>query len=85
MKKPHKYHNSHVTFSPHPKSLEGTLPPTEEQQKQYGFCDINSTLVNTIEAIQNAPSKQKMKGKVDNEDITELKLELKTELRMELK
>ena len=30
--KTHKIHNSHVTFTPHPKSLEGTLPPTEEQQ-----------------------------------------------------
>ena len=83
--KTHKIHNSHVTFTPHPKSLEGTLPPTEEQQKQFGFCDINSALVNTLEAIQNAPSNQKMKTRADKEDIQVLKLELKTELKRELK
>ena len=83
--KTHRIHNSHVTFTPHPKNLEGSLPPTEEQQKQFGFCDINSTLVNTIEAIQNAPNNQKMKNKVDNKDINELQLELKTELKKELK
>ena len=29
--KTHRIHNSHVTFTPHPKSLEGTLPPSDEQ------------------------------------------------------
>ena len=76
--KTHKIHNSHVTFTPHPKSLEGTLPPTEEQQKQYGFCNINSALVNTLEAIQNASSSQKMKTNANNSDISVLKLELKS-------
>ena len=32
-----KIHNSHVAFTPHPKSLEGAFPPTEDQQKQFGF------------------------------------------------
>lgn len=31
-------------------------------------------LVNTLEAIQNAPNNQKLKAKVDNNDINELKL-----------
>jgi ATP-dependent exoDNAse (exonuclease V) beta subunit len=81
--KTHKIHNSHVTFTPHPKNLEGTLLPSKEQQKQFGFCDINSALVNTIEAIQNAPSNHKKKARV--EDFNELKIELKTELKRELK
>lgn len=76
--KTYKIHNSHVTFTPHPKSLEGTLPPTEEQQKQFGFCNINSALVNTLEAIQNASSSQKLKAKIPNNDINNLKLELKS-------
>ena len=83
--KTHKIHNSHVTFTPHPKSLEGTLPPSEEQQKQFGFCDINTALVNTIEAIQNAPSSQGKKPRAEKEDIIEFKEELKTELKKELK
>ena len=80
-----KIHNSHVTFTPHPKSLVGALPPTEEQRKEFGFCDINSALVNTMEAIQNAPNKQKMKTRAENEDINDLKLVLKTELKREFK
>jgi hypothetical protein len=80
--KTHKIHNSHVTFTPHPKSLEGALPPSEEQQKQFAFCDINSALVYTIEAIQNAPSNHKKKTRV--EDLNELKIELKIELKPEL-
>jgi hypothetical protein len=44
---------SYVEFTPHPKSLEGTVPPTEEKLKQYGFCDNNTALVNTIEALEN--------------------------------
>ena len=83
--KTHKIHNSHVSFTPHPKSLEVTIPPTEDQQKQFGFCNINSALVNTLEALQNAPNNQKMKARTDNNDIKELKLELKTELKRELK
>ena len=83
--KTHKIYNSHFTFTPHPKSLEGTLPPTEEQQKLFGFCNINSALVNTLEAIQNASSSQKTKTKTHNSDINNLKLELKTELKRELK
>lgn len=81
---PLKNYNSHVTFIPYPKNLEGTLPPSDEQQKQFGFCNINSVLVNTIEAIQNAPNNQKMKSKVDNNDIKELKTELERELKAEL-
>ena len=83
--KTHKIHNSHVTFTPHPKSLEGTLPPSEEQQKLFGFCDINTALVNTLEAIQNAPSGQGKKPRIEKETTTELKEELKTELKKELK
>ena len=77
----HKIHNSHVTFTPHSKSQEETLSPTYEQYKQFRFCDINSNLINTIEAIQNTSNNQKMKSKADNNDINELKLELKTKFK----
>ena len=83
--KTHKIHNSHITFTPHLKSLEGTLPPSEEQHKQFGFCDINTTLVNTLEAIQNAPSSQGTKPRVEKQVITKFKEELKIKLKKELK
>ena len=83
--KTHKIHNSHVIFTPHPKSLEGTLPPSEEQQKLFGFCDINTALTNTLEAIQNAPSNQGKKPRVEEVLTNVFKKDLKTELKNELK
>jgi hypothetical protein len=83
--KTHRIHNSHVTFTPHPKSLEGTLPPSEEQRKLFGFCDINTTLVNTLEAIQNAPNNQRKKPRGEEELTNILKKDLKKELKNELK
>ena len=83
--KTHKIHNSHVVFTPHPKSLEGTMPPSEEQQKMFGFCDINTALVNTLEAIQNAPNNPGKKPRVKKEAMSEFKEVLKTELKKELK
>jgi hypothetical protein len=46
----------YVEFTPHPKSLEGSAPPTEEQLKKFGFCDNNTALANTIEALENRTS-----------------------------
>ena len=45
--KTHKIFNTHITFTPHPKSLK----PTQEEEESFGFCGINSTLVYTLEAI----------------------------------
>jgi hypothetical protein len=59
--------------------------PQRNNKNNSVFCDINSALVNILEAIQNAPSNQKMKTITDKEDIQVLKLEFKTELKRELK
>ena len=83
--KTHKIHNSQVSFTPHPKNLEGTMPPSEEQQKMFGFCNINTALVNTLEAIQNAPSNLGKKPREEKEAMSEFKEVLKTKLKKELK
>lgn len=44
-----------VEFQPHPNSLEGSVKPDEQTLKKLGFTDVNSALVNTVEALQNAP------------------------------
>ena len=46
----------YIEFTPHPRSLEGTTPQTEEDIKKFGFCKKNQALVDTLEAVQNAPS-----------------------------
>jgi hypothetical protein len=48
----------YIEFTPHPRSLEGTAPPTEEDIKKFGFCDNNQALVDTLEMPQ-APVSQK--------------------------
>jgi hypothetical protein len=62
---------SYVEFTPHPKSLEGSSPPTEEKLKLYGFCDNNTALVNTIEAIENRTATTPGLTKEDVEAIVE--------------
>jgi hypothetical protein len=54
----------YIEFTPHPRSLEGIVPPTAEDIKKIGFCDNNQALVDTLEAVQNAPS-----SSVTKEDI----------------
>ena len=71
--KTHKIHNSHVAFILHPKSLKGTMSPSEEQQKLFGFCDINIALVDTLEAIQNVPSNLGKKPREEKEAMCEFK------------
>ena len=85
----------HVTFAPHPKSLQGAIPPTKEEQEKLGFCDISTAIADTLEATRNAPQ---LKGKtMVTRDVLDalvetamdkrndqLKSELKTELTAEL-
>jgi hypothetical protein len=60
-----------VEFTPHPKSLEGSSPPSEEKLKTYGFCDNNTALVNTIEALENRTTTNSGLTKKDVEAIVE--------------
>jgi hypothetical protein len=62
---------SYVEFTPHPKSIEGSAPPTEEKLKKYGFCDNNIALVNTIEALENRIAPNTGLTKEDVEAIVE--------------
>jgi hypothetical protein len=63
---------SYVEFTPHPKSIEGTAPPTEEKLKKYGFYDNNTALVNTIEALDNRTAPNTGLTKEDVEAIVEI-------------
>ena len=72
---------SYVEFTPHSKSLEGTSPPTKENLKKYGFCDNDTALVNTIEALENRIATSTGLTKEDVEAIIEKgKKKLKKEM-----
>ena len=85
----------HVTFAPHPKSLQGAIPPTKEEQEKLGFCDISTAIADTLEATRNAPQ-HKGKNMITRDDLDalvetaidkrndQLKFELKTEITAEL-
>ena len=82
----------HVTFAPYPKSLQGAIPPTKEEQEKVGFCDISTAIADTLEATGNAPQLKRKQKMVTHEDLDalvetaldkrngQLKLELQTEL-----
>ena len=46
-----------MEFSPHPKSLDGIDAPSAVELVRLGFSDVNTALANTIQALENAPSK----------------------------
>ena len=90
----------HVSFAPHPKSLQGAIPPTKEEQEKLGFCDISTAIADTLEATRNAPQNKGKNTMVTHDDldalvvtamdkrngqlISELKSELTAELHKEM-
>ena len=90
----------HVSFTPHPKSLQGAIPPTKEEQEKLGFCDISTAIADTLEATCNAPQSKGKRAMFSHDDLdalvvtaidrrneqfkTELKTELTTEIHKEM-
>ena len=82
----------HVNFAPHPKSLQGGIPPTKEEQEKLGFCDISTAIADTLEATRNAPQSKGKASIITHDELgalldkrnDKLKLELKTEFTAEL-
>ena len=86
----------HVSFAPHPKSLQGAIPPTKEEQEKLGFCDITTTIADTLEATCNAPQNKGKSTMITHDDLDalvetamdkrngQLIIELKSELTAEL-
>jgi hypothetical protein len=60
--KSHKLQNKYVKFNPHPRSLNGTAAPSEASLKEMGFCDVNTALASTVEALENATATSKRNG-----------------------
>ena len=54
VKKSTRILDKYVTFHPHPKSLDGSLKPDEDMLKKLGLLDVNTTLVGTVTAAQQA-------------------------------
>jgi hypothetical protein len=69
--KSHKLQNKYVKFNPYPRSLDGTAGPSEANLKEMGFCDVNTTLASTVEALGNATTTPKCNG-VPKEEINAL-------------
>ena len=57
VKQNHPILGKYVEFSPHPKSLDGIDAPSAIELTRLGFSDVNTALANTIQALENAPSK----------------------------
>ena len=64
VKKNAKLLGKYVEFTPHPKSLDGINAPSQIKLSRLGFSDLNTTLANTVKALENAPSKGLTKQEV---------------------
>ena len=75
----------YIEFCPHSKSLDGVNALTHDELVRLGFTDVNITLANIVEALENAPSKgyskedlEKMVAKAVNQGTKEIKQEMIT-------
>ena len=57
VKKNTKLLGKYIEFTAHPKSLDGVNAHSQEELTRLGFTDVNTALANTVEALENAPSK----------------------------
>ena len=71
VKKNVKLLGKYVEFTPHPESLDGINAPSQEELTKLWFSDVNTALANTVEALENAPTKgltrQEVKTMVEDE------------------
>jgi hypothetical protein len=58
-------------MNPHPRSLDGTAIPPAVTLQELGFQDLNTALVNTVVAMENATAAPKRSG-VPKEELTSL-------------
>ena len=49
--------------------MEGIASPTKEEQEKFGFYDIATAIVNTVEATQNAPNQKEKNKNVSHVEI----------------
>ena len=57
VKKNAKLLGKYIEFTPHPKSLDVINAPLLVELFRLGFSDVNTAQANTVEALENAPSK----------------------------
>jgi len=62
VKQNHLVVSKYVKFSPHPKNLDGIEAPSATQLARLEFVDVNTVLANTMQALENAPSKGYIKA-----------------------
>jgi hypothetical protein len=54
LRKTAKMLHMHVKFTVHPRSLDGTSPPSEASLKEFGFSEVNTAIASAISVITNS-------------------------------
>jgi hypothetical protein len=87
VKKTFKIHNKYVKFTPHPCNMDGANAPKEDLLRKFRFLDVNTTLANTVQDIQNAqgPIASTSKKDTSYEAITAIVKEKLNEEQQQLK
>jgi hypothetical protein len=62
MKQNHSTLQKYVEFTSHPKSLDGIDAACTIELTRLDFVNVNTTLSNTIQALENVPSKRYTKA-----------------------
>jgi DNA topoisomerase VI subunit B len=84
VRKSPKVLHMYTKFTPHPRSLDGTSPPTEEMIREFDFSKVNSALANALTAITNSSAanmSQPSRSGVTLEQVTTLITEAKGKMK----
>jgi hypothetical protein len=69
----HKIQSKYNKLNPHPRSLDGSTAPSAATLQELGFHDLNTTLANTVVAMENATAVPKWNGMPKKELISLVK------------
>jgi hypothetical protein len=47
----------YAKFTPHPRSLDGTNPPTADLLREFGFSEVNTAIANAITTLNNSEAR----------------------------
>jgi hypothetical protein len=74
-----------VKFTPHPRNLDRTSPPSNEMLKEFGFAKVNTAISNTLTTLANTPTVAPTSELVTIAQVAHLIQEAKVEIKADVK
>jgi hypothetical protein len=70
IRKSPKLLHMYAKFTPHPRSLDGTSPPSTDLLREFGFSEVNTALANAITTLNNSGTRTTTTSKPPTPNVT---------------